>query len=150
MTDEIPTSDRHVDPTRELFDAFKALPRDEPVWMLNMVRFRERGDYPADHADAGKGRSGAEAYAEYARLSHPVFTRVGGSVTWRGVMQAMLIGPAPNWWDTIFIAHYPKAAAFLEMVTDPAYKLAVVHRQAAVLTSRLIRCQEKDSSGGFG
>ena len=31
----------HVDPGREQFDAFKALPRDTPILMLNLVRLRE-------------------------------------------------------------------------------------------------------------
>jgi hypothetical protein len=44
---------------------------------------------------------------------------------------------------------YPTAAAFLEMVTDPVYRQAVVHRQAAVATSRLIRCAPRDAGEGF-
>jgi len=143
-------TDHHIDPSREAFEAFKALPRNEPVWMLNLVRFREAAVYPADHPDAGKPRTGAEAYEAYGRESGPVFTRVGGSITWRGQMQTMLIGPASERWDAIFVAHYPTAGAFLEMVTDPVYRAAVVHRQAAVETSRLIRCQQTDSAGGFG
>lgn len=143
------SDDRHIDPEREAFEAFKALPRNEPIWMLNLVRFRDRADYPAGHPDADKGRSGAEAYREYGRASGPVFARVGGSVVWRGSMQNVLIGPQTEHWDAIFIAHYPSAGAFLEMVTDPDYRLAVVHRQAAVETSRLIRCQQHAAGAGF-
>lgn len=142
-------ADAYIDPEREQFDAFKALPRDEPIWMLNLVRFRELARYPEGHADAGAPRSGAEAYREYGRLSEPVFARVGGQVIWRGGMQTMLIGPADEHWDAVFIAHYPRAAAFLEMVTDPDYRGAVVHRTAGVETSRLIRCQARGASGGF-
>lgn len=65
-------------------------------------------------------------------------------------MQLMLTGPAQERWDTVFIARYPTAGAFLAMVTDPDYRVAVVHRQAAVATSRLIRCQALDAAGGFG
>jgi hypothetical protein len=56
-----------------------------------------------------------------------------------GRMEATVIGPDDKQWDLSFIARYPNAGAFLAMVTDPEYRLAVVHRQAAVLTSRLIR-----------
>lgn len=142
-------TDNHIDPEREAFEAFKALPRNEPVWMLNLVRFRDRAVYPADHPDAGKGRTGAEAYEAYGRESNPVFARVGGAIAWRGRMQTMLIGPSTERWDAMFIAHYPTAGAFLAMVTDPVYRVAVVHRQAAVETSRLIRCQQLDGGGGF-
>jgi uncharacterized protein (DUF1330 family) len=143
-------SDRHIDPTREAFDGFKALPRDEPIWMLNLVRFRTHADYPAGHPDADQARSGADAYREYGRASGPIFTRVGGEVVWRGDMHAIVIGPDSERWDAVFIARYPTAAAFLEMVTDPAYRKAVVHRQAAVETSRLIRCKQQTGGDGFG
>jgi uncharacterized protein (DUF1330 family) len=140
-----------VDPARENFDAFKALPRDTPIHMLNLVRFRDRSDYPDGHPLAGKGLTGAQAYAEYGRTSGPVFARVGGTVVWRGRMEAMVIGPVDEKWDAAFIARYPDAAAFLQMVTDPEYKIAVVNRQAAVLTSRLIRFSPQDGdSGAFG
>ena len=132
-------SDRHVDPERAQFDAFKALPRDTKIHMLNLVRFKDKATYPADHPLAGKGLSGAEAYANYGQDSGPVFQRVGGSIVWRGSMEAMLIGPDGEKWDAMFVAEYPNSGAFMEMVTDPVYRQAVVHRQAAVETSRLIR-----------
>ena len=134
----------YVDPEREQFDAFKALPRDEPVAMLNLVRFREQAAY----AD-GREATGAEAYAAYGRESAPVFRRVGGEILWRGRPDVMLIGPADKQWDLVFIARYPTAAAFLEMVTDPDYLEAVKHRQAAVLDSRLIRTAELPLGGDF-
>jgi uncharacterized protein (DUF1330 family) len=61
----------------------------------------------------------------------------------------MLIGPGDKPWDLIFIARYPTAGAFLEMVTDPQYQEAVKHRQAAVLDSRLIRLTEAEKGQGF-
>lgn len=131
--------DLFVDPSRENFDAFKALPRDTPIQMLNLLRFRDHAAYADGHANANKGLTGRQAYAEYGRTSGPIFTRVGGSIVWRGRMEAMVIGPTGKHWDMAFIARYPNAAAFMEMVTDPAYRIAVVNRQAAVLTSRLIR-----------
>jgi uncharacterized protein (DUF1330 family) len=133
------TEESFVDPDRALFDAFKALPRDMPINMLNLLRFRDHAAYPEGHAYAAKGLSGAQAYAEYGRTSAPVFARVGGTIVWRGHMEGVLIGPQNETWHVSFIAAYPNAAAFLEMVTDPDYRVAVVHRQAAVLTSRLIR-----------
>jgi uncharacterized protein (DUF1330 family) len=143
------TDDQYVDPSRENFDAFKALPRDVPIHMLNLLHFKDNASYPAGHSHVGKGLSGREAYSEYGRTSGPIFTRVGGSIIWRGLMQAMVIGPDDKQWDASFIARYPTAAAFLEMVTDPDYRVAVVHRQAAVLTSRLIRFQPLEGTEGF-
>lgn len=132
-------TENFVDPTRAAFDLFKALPRDTPINMLNLVRFRDLAAYPEGHEHAGKGWTGARAYAEYGTTSGPIFARVGGHIVWRGRFEAVVTGPADEHWDAAFIAAYPHAGAFLEMVTDADYKLAVVNRQAAVATSRLIR-----------
>ena len=106
----------HVDPERQQFETFKALPRDHPIEMLNLVRLRDRAAYPEGHALADAGLSGAEAER----------------------------------WDHGFIAFYPDAHAFLAMVTDPVYRSAVVHRQSAVATSRLIRCAPEAAGAAFG
>ena len=140
-----------VDPTRANFDAFKALPRDTPINMLNLIRCRAKALYPAGHSHEARGLSGFEAYAEYGRTSEPIFSRVGGKTVWRGKFEAMVTGPAgaAEQWDLAFIAYYPSAAAFLAMITDSDYKQAVVHRQAAVLTSRLVRFQPLELGKGF-
>ena len=143
------TDTRYVDPSRTNFEVFKSLDRDEPVAMLNLVKYRKRAAYPEGHPMADKGLSGAEAYALYGEDSEPVFARVGGTVLWSGEPQSGLIGPEDEHWDAAFVALYPQASRFLEMITDPVYKLAVVHRQAAVETSRLIRHKPRDPGNGF-
>jgi len=143
------TTETYLDPTRESFDAFKALPRDKPINMLNLIRFHETAQYPADHPIAAKGWSGRRAYEEYGKTSGPIFVRVGGTIIWRGKMEAMLIGPQDEQWDASFIARYPNSGAFMEMVTDPEYQKAVVNRQAAVLTSRLVRFGALEGADGF-
>ncbi len=143
-------TDNHIDPSRPNFHRFKSLDRDQPIDMLNLVRFRDSAAYPDGHPLAGMGLSGAEAYANYGRDSGPVFERVGGSVIWSAEPQAIVIGPEAEYWHTAFVARYPSAHAFLEMVSDEDYKKAVIHRQAAVETSRLIRHKPRDAGSGFG
>lgn len=133
------TIDAHIDPTREAFDLFKSLPRDTPIQMLNLICFKDHAVYPDGHECAGKNLTGAQAYAEYGKYSAPIFDRVGGGIIWRGKMDALVIGPSHEHWDICFIANYPNSGAFLEMVTDIEYQKAVIHRQSAVQTSRLIR-----------
>lgn len=133
-----------VDPTRERFGAFRALPDDGPIHMLNLVRFRDSALYPD-----GRQATGAAAYSAYGRESGPVFRRVGGRIAWSGEFRFMLIGPSEESWDRCFIAEYPSAAAFVEMIRDPDYRRAVVHRQAAVLDSRLVRLSPARPGAGF-
>ena len=143
-------TDIHIDPTREQFEAFKDLPRDTRIQMLNLVRLRETATYPADHALVNTGLTGADAYKNYGAETGPILHKVGGSILWRGRYDATLIGPSDEAWDAVFIAQYPNSGAFFAMVTDPDYQKAVVHRQAAVVISRLIRCAPTDGGATFG
>ncbi|TCD16483.1 DUF1330 domain-containing protein [Oricola cellulosilytica] len=136
---------RYVDPERARFGAFRRLPDDGPVHMLNLVRLRNRAAY----AD-GRETTGAEAYQAYGRESARIFKRVGGRIVWSGDFALMLIGPEDEVWDHCFIAEYPSARAFVAMVKDPAYQDAVIHRQAAVEDSRLIRLSPRANGESFG
>ena len=140
----------YIDPSPANFEAFKALPRDEPIHMLNLLRCREHAAYPAGHEHAGKGWSGLRAYQEYGKTSAPVFRRVGGSIVWRGVFQTMVTGPDDVRWDDGFVAQYPGSAAFFEMIKDPDYQKAVVNRTAALVDSRLVRFKPASGGDGFG
>ncbi|MEM7776280.1 MAG: DUF1330 domain-containing protein [Pseudomonadota bacterium] len=124
----------HVSFDKQAWDAFKSYDRPGPIHMINLLQFHETAAY-----DDGREIAGAQAYAEYGRLSAPVFQRVGGRIVWRGAFELMMIGPDAATWDLCFIAEYPSVAAFIEMSRDPAYREAVVHRQAAVRNSRLMR-----------
>lgn len=139
-----------IDPTRAQFDAFKALPRDQPIQMLNLVRVRALADYPDGHPNHGKGMTGLDAYRAYGRESAALFKDVGGRQIWAGKPEAVVTGPDDEQWDLAFIAEYPDAAAFLAMVTNPEYREWVKHRQAAVADSRLIRLSPVTPGEGFG
>lgn len=139
-----------VDPSRAQFDAFKALPRDTPIQMLNLIRLKPEADYPKDHPNHGKGMTGLDAYRAYGHDSADVFQRVGGKQVWAGRPEAVVTGPGDEAWDLAFIAEYPSAGAFLAMVTDPAYREHVKHRTAAVADSRLIRLAPITPGVGFG
>ena len=134
----------HIDPSKQSFQAFKDLPREGPIHMLNLVRVRGKAEYTD-----GRKASGAEAYAAYGAESGPVFDRLGGRIVWRGRMNHMLIGPAEEQWDYAFIAEYPTADAFIAMLRDPVYREAVKHRTAAVSDSRLIRLSPLPPGVGF-
>ncbi|MGB7408634.1 MAG: DUF1330 domain-containing protein [Pontixanthobacter sp.] len=140
----------YIDPSEANFRAFKDLPRDEPIHMLNLLLFREHAEYPDDHENAGKGWTGREAYKEYGRTSGPIFQRVGGSIVWRGAFQTMVTGPDDREWHSGFVAQYPNSGAFFEMIKDAEYQKAVVNRTAALLDSRLVRFKPGREGSEFG
>ena len=139
-----------VDPSRAQFDAFKALPRDTPIHMLNLIRLKTVADYPAGHPNHGKGMTGAEAYRAYGQGLAPFLGKLGGRQVWAGRPEAMVTGPEDERWDLAFIIEYPGSAAFMAMVTDATYKEIVKHRTAAVDDSRLIRLAPVDAAGSVG
>ena len=141
----------HIDPDREAWEAFKALPRDQPIHMLNLVKLKSRADYPAGHPDHGKDLTGLDAYRAYGRTTAHIFKRLGGRQVWAGKPQVMLTGPGAEGWDLAFIAEYPTADAFIAMVRDPEYRVLVAHRTAGVADSRLLRLEPIEDPGeGFG
>lgn len=126
------------------FEAFKGIERDGPIHMLNLVRLRDKAEY-----EDGREATGAEAYAAYGRESKPVLDKVGGRIVWRGKMEFMLIGPQDEDWDLCFIAEYPSGQAFIDMIYDPDYRKAMLHRQAGCSDSRLVRMEPLDPGGNF-
>lgn len=128
-----------VDPSRENWQVFKDLPRDRPIHMLNLIRFRELADYPEGHPMHGKGLTGAEAYAIYREGFQRVVAGDGATMVWEVPMECVVTGPAGEW-DEAFVMGYPNSAAFMAMVRNEEYVRDVVpHRTAAVADSRLIR-----------
>lgn len=134
----------HAGFSKEAFAAFRANNRAGPIEMLNLIRLRDRAAYPD-----GRATTGIEAYAAYSRESQPVFFRLGGRIIWRGHFEQTLIGPADETWDICFIAEYPSIGAFVEMIKDPVYRAAMMHRQAATLDSRLVRLASASTGSAF-
>jgi len=134
----------HTAFSKDSFTQFREVPRKGPIHMLNLVRLRDRAEY-----EDGRDATGAEAYAAYGRESQPVLDRLGGRIVWRGKMEHMLIGPGDEQWDLCFIAEYPSPDAFVEMIFDPDYRKAMLHRQAGCSDSRLIRMEPLEVGQNF-
>src|SRR3569833_813445 len=103
----------YIDPTKEVFAAFRANDREGPIHMLNLVRLRKQAAY-----SDGRAATGAEAYAAYGRENNPVFTRLGGRIIWQGRFELMLIGPQEKTRDHNNNAKNPFVGAFVEMIRD--------------------------------
>ena len=67
----------YIDPSPENWQQFKDLPRDQPIHMLNLIKFHDLAQYPPDHPDHAKGVTGREAYGQYARGFRAIAERLG-------------------------------------------------------------------------
>jgi uncharacterized protein (DUF1330 family) len=125
----------HVEPDGTALAALADLPDDEPVVMLNLLRFRDEAWYPQDapHPPC----SGREAYARYGEAAFRHVRAVGGEPVLQGTPELAVIGPDGEW-DEVVVVRYPSRAAFLRMLADPDYRAVTVHRSAALADSRLV------------
>lgn len=133
------TPARYVNSDKRAYAAMQQLPKDEPFYMLNMIRYNDKAKYQSESEFAAKGWSGKEAYTEYGSHSSHVAKRIGAKVVYVGEPQLTLIGPDHQQWDAIFIISYPNLDAFLALIGDPEYQKHAFHRRAAVADSRLVR-----------
>jgi uncharacterized protein (DUF1330 family) len=107
-----------------------------PVVMINLLRYRERADYPPGF-DA-QPCSGHEAYQRYVAVAAVKVAEAGGNILWMGAVKTSVIAPEGEEWDDAILVQYPSRAAFMEMVSRPDYQAAAPHRTAALADSRLL------------
>jgi uncharacterized protein (DUF1330 family) len=124
-----------ITPTQHQVEQLASHPSEEPVVMLNLLRFKDT----ADGVDAGM--TGREAYAIYGEQTAPFLARVGGRVLNAAEAQQTVIGPEALEWDMAIFVEYPSPQNFLAMATDPEYLKVHEHRDAALADSRLIACR---------
>jgi uncharacterized protein (DUF1330 family) len=97
-----------LEPTPEQMAALAARPADQPVVMINLLKFRPDG--------------GRQSYARYGQEVAPHLQRVGGTVRYAGGAPTQVIGDDQKpWWDAILVVEYPSPAAFIDMVTNEDY-----------------------------
>lgn len=139
-----------INPTREQFKTIYGIPDGQPISMLNILRFHEQARYEQPEGSTiPQAISGREAYEKYSAAAQLVFQKVGGHQTWIGQPQGIIIGSGDEAWDLAFVAFYPTAQAFAEMVKSEEYQRAAKHRTAAVADSRLIVCAPLRAGSSF-
>ena len=127
----------HIHPSETGFGAFAKAAPDQPIQMLNFIRFRETAEYPEGHEHAAKGWSGQRAYQQYGTEIAGPISRAGAKIVWQNTARGTIIGPDGEAWDSIFVVEYPTPIAFQTMVSDPEYLAGAANRTAAVADSRL-------------
>lgn len=133
-----------IDPTGDQVRQLRDGPAKGPIVMVNMLKFRDRADYPKDFQGDGNV-SGKEAYARY---QHAFTVTVGetsqAEVIYEGPVQQVFIGEAGTTatdWDKMLIVRYPTKQHFLNMMANEEYRAALVHRYAGLERTILLQCK---------
>ena len=128
---------KSINPTREGLARFREeLPKNTPVVMLNLLKFREKALYPL--GTGFQDCSGRQAYRRYADTALEQLSAIGGKAIWMSKAMSSLIAPEGETWDEVLLVRYPSSEAFLAMLQVPEYLAATIHREAALEDSRLI------------
>jgi uncharacterized protein (DUF1330 family) len=118
-----------VFPNREQIEGFMAPGQDGPIYMLNLLTFKEKAEYP-DGRDTDL--TGAEAYAVYSAEVAGHLATVGGRPMFAAKVERLMLGEVEELWDTAAIAMYPSRKAMMEMLSSPDYQASAVHRTAGL------------------
>ncbi|MCX8071822.1 MAG: DUF1330 domain-containing protein [Candidatus Binatia bacterium] len=102
---------------------------DGPIVMVNLLKFREKAQYP-DGRDAHL--SGREAYMRYGMEVAKLVEASGGRILFAGNVTFLTIGAAEELWDEVVLVEYPSRAAFLRMAMSPEWRAIEVHREAGL------------------
>ena len=121
----------------DMLDRLAPVLDDQPVFMLNLLRFRPgrgREIYFNDYVTAFRAIVAARGIDGIAPI-------------WTGDVAGFVAGPAGEAWDAALVVRYPSLAAFRAIVDSAEYRdTAAPHREAALLDWRLIAQTEMPRS----
>lgn len=121
-----------IEINREQFAQFTEQPQDQPVVMLNLLKFNK--------VVLDTGISGEASYNEYMKVAMPFFKEANAEVLFLGEPKHMLIGPeTTEVWDKVLLIKYRTLNDFLTMIQAKDYPAHL--RKRALLDSRLIHCK---------
>ena len=103
--------------------------KDQPIYMVNLLKFKDKATYP-DKRETDL--TGEEAYAIYGQEVRKHLEKVGAKPIFSGRVSRLMLGEVEDLWDTVAIAMYPNRKAMLDMLSDPEYIKSAQHRVAGL------------------
>jgi uncharacterized protein (DUF1330 family) len=120
-------------PAPQQFMDFFGAPEDGPFVMVNLLKFKDKAQYP-DGSDADL--SGREAYMRYGVEVAKLVAALGGEVRYSGLVTGLMIGEVEELWDMVALAEYPSLECFKAMALSPEMH-AIEHHRTAGLAGQL-------------
>jgi haloalkane dehalogenase len=101
-------------------------PTEGPFYMVNLIRFREKAQYPDGRETDLTGR---EANALYSPIEF--LEAIGARVVFSTDVDNQIDGDN-NTWESVAIVEYPCPLAFFAMSAAPDFQARAIHKQAGV------------------
>ena len=116
-------------PSEEQIKGFFEPGPDGPLYMVNLLKFKDRAEY-----DDGRetGLSGIEAYGLYEAEVSKLLPEFGGYGAFFGKVERLMLGEVEELWDAVAIAVYPSRQAMLDMMQSEQMKDIAPHRSAGL------------------
>ena len=122
-----------VKPTEEQMAKVMGYPKDTPLVMMNIIKFKDKTE--------NGNETGKEAYARYFRNARPFIEQSNARLIWKGAVAATVIGDSEKEPDMIFLVEYPSVDHFIRMISNPDYQKIANDRTIALEYGGLIACQ---------
>ncbi len=102
---------------------------DGPIYMVNLLKFKEHAEYEDERETDLTGR---QAYELYGRGVAALLPDYGGKIVFAGDVTFLMLGQVEELWDEIAIAQYPNRGALVEMSSSQEWRALAVHRTAGL------------------
>ena len=117
-----------------------ALGDDDPILIVNLLKFKDKAEYEDGRATNLTGR---EAYEIYVTETREHLANVGAELILGGEVNGLLLGEVEELWDAFGVARYPSRKAMIAMARNPAYIESEKHRAAGLAGQLNIEVSEQ-------
>ena len=115
--------------------ATTSLADDGPVWMVNLMKYREVADYVDGRKTTISGQAADDLYSPIDSL-----TAVGAEIVFLGDVDQQLLGD-DTVWDRIAVVKYPTRKSLIDMQSRPQFQESHKHKEAGMQKTFVIGCQ---------
>jgi uncharacterized protein (DUF1330 family) len=119
---------------------------DGPIFMVNLLKFKERAVYEDGRETDLTGR---QAYGLYGAAVAGILPKFGGRFFFAADTTFLSLGQVDDLWDEVAIAVYPERADLLKMSMSEEWQAAAVHRAAGLEGQLNIETVVQDMAKGL-
>ena len=119
---------------------------DGPVWMVNLMKYREVADYADGRESTVTGQEADDLYSPLDSLA-----AVGAAPVLFGDVDQQLLGDETVW-DRVGVVKYPTRTSFIEMQALPTFQESHKHKDAGMESTIVMGTQpmlQPDAPTGF-